>query len=75
MPPVGQGANAALLDGALLGLALAEHRDQAAAVAAYEREMHACTGCRGADERADAGSAGPAGCRPPAPGVSQGEGE
>lgn len=44
MPPVGQGANAALLDGALLGLALAEHRDdQPAAVAAYEREMHART--------------------------------
>jgi len=44
MPPVGQGANAALLDGAQLALALAEHRDdQAAAVTAYEREMLART--------------------------------
>jgi len=44
MPPVGQGANAALLDGALLALALAEHGDdQAAAVAAYEYEMHTRT--------------------------------
>lgn len=41
MPPVGQGANAALLDGALLGLALTEHPDdQAAAVTTYEHEMH-----------------------------------
>jgi 2-polyprenyl-6-methoxyphenol hydroxylase-like FAD-dependent oxidoreductase len=40
MPPVGQGANMALLDGALLGLALATHPDDVpAAVAEYEREM------------------------------------
>ena len=40
MPPTGQGANMALLDGALLGLALAAHPgDVPAAVAEYEREM------------------------------------
>ncbi|GAB3574055.1 NAD(P)/FAD-dependent oxidoreductase [Amycolatopsis endophytica] len=40
MPPVGEGANMALLDGALLGLALAAHPgDFAAAVREYEREM------------------------------------
>lgn len=40
MPPVGQGANMAMLDGALLGLALAAHRDDFhAAVHDYEREM------------------------------------
>ncbi|WP_329056126.1 FAD-dependent monooxygenase [Amycolatopsis sp. NBC_01488] len=40
MPPVGEGANMALLDGALLGLALAEHPDDfPAAVEEYEREM------------------------------------
>jgi 2-polyprenyl-6-methoxyphenol hydroxylase-like FAD-dependent oxidoreductase len=40
MPPVGQGANMALLDGALLGLALAAHPDDfPAAVKEYEREM------------------------------------
>ncbi|MEU4745479.1 FAD-dependent monooxygenase [Actinosynnema sp. NPDC023658] len=45
MPPVGQGANMALLDGALLGLALAAHPDDpATAVADYEREMFDRTG-------------------------------
>jgi len=40
MPPVGQGANMALLDGALLGLALAAHpTDPSTAVTDYEREM------------------------------------
>ncbi|MET7732039.1 NAD(P)/FAD-dependent oxidoreductase [Streptomyces sp. NPDC005402] len=40
MPPVGQGANMALLDGAVLGLALAAHpNDFPAAVKEYEREM------------------------------------
>ncbi|RSN58963.1 FAD-dependent oxidoreductase [Amycolatopsis sp. WAC 04182] len=40
MPPVGEGANMALLDGALLGLALAAHPgDFPAAVKDYEREM------------------------------------
>jgi len=40
MPPVGQGANMAMLDGALLGLALAAHpNDYPAAVKEYEREM------------------------------------
>ncbi|WET79629.1 FAD-dependent monooxygenase [Amycolatopsis sp. QT-25] len=40
MPAVGEGANMALLDGALLGLALAAHPgDFPTAVKAYEREM------------------------------------
>ncbi len=45
MPPVGQGANMALLDGALLGLALAAHPDDfPAAVKEYESEMFERTG-------------------------------
>ncbi|MFI9818692.1 FAD-dependent oxidoreductase [Saccharothrix variisporea] len=40
MPPVGEGANMALLDGALLGLALAAHPDDIpTAIKDYEREM------------------------------------
>jgi 2-polyprenyl-6-methoxyphenol hydroxylase-like FAD-dependent oxidoreductase len=40
MPPTGQGANMALLDGALLGLALTAHpHDLPTAVKEYEREM------------------------------------
>ncbi|MFJ1731384.1 FAD-dependent oxidoreductase [Streptomyces sp. NPDC088254] len=45
MPPVGEGANMALLDGALLGLALASHPDDfPSAVEEYEREMFERTG-------------------------------
>ncbi|MEU7180283.1 MULTISPECIES: FAD-dependent oxidoreductase [Streptomyces] len=48
MPPVGQGANMALLDGALLGLALAAHPDDfPTAVKEYEREMFARTSAAG----------------------------
>ncbi|WP_380282841.1 FAD-dependent oxidoreductase [Kitasatospora purpeofusca] len=48
MPPVGQGANMALLDGALLGLALAAHPDDfPAAVEEYEREMFERAGAAG----------------------------
>jgi 2-polyprenyl-6-methoxyphenol hydroxylase-like FAD-dependent oxidoreductase len=48
MPPVGQGANMALLDGALLGLALAAHPDDfPAAVREYEREMFDRTSAAG----------------------------
>jgi 2-polyprenyl-6-methoxyphenol hydroxylase-like FAD-dependent oxidoreductase len=45
MPPVGEGANMALIDGALLGLALAAHPDDVpAAVKEYEHEMFERTG-------------------------------
>jgi 2-polyprenyl-6-methoxyphenol hydroxylase-like FAD-dependent oxidoreductase len=45
MPAVGQGANMALLDGAVLGRALAAHPgDSPAAVEEYEREMFERTG-------------------------------
>ncbi|MCX4664986.1 FAD-dependent oxidoreductase [Streptomyces uncialis] len=45
MPPVGEGANMALLDGALLGRALATHPDDfPTAVKDYEREMFTRTG-------------------------------
>ena len=48
MPPVGQGANMALLDGALLGLALAAHPDDfPAAVKEYECEMFRRTSAAG----------------------------
>ncbi|MER6365593.1 FAD-dependent monooxygenase [Kitasatospora sp. NPDC001527] len=48
MPPVGQGANMALLDGALLGLALAAHPDDfPAAVEEYEHEMFERTSAAG----------------------------
>jgi 2-polyprenyl-6-methoxyphenol hydroxylase-like FAD-dependent oxidoreductase len=48
MLPVGQGANMALLDGALLGLALAAHPDDfPAAVKEYEPEMFGRTSAAG----------------------------
>ncbi|ADJ44175.1 FAD-dependent oxidoreductase [Amycolatopsis mediterranei S699] len=47
MPPVGEGANMALLDGALLGLALVAHPDDfGTAVAEYEKEMFERTEAR-----------------------------
>ncbi|MFF0462659.1 FAD-dependent oxidoreductase [Streptomyces mexicanus] len=50
MPPVGEGANQALLDGVLLARAIAGHRDDvAAAVAAYEAEMFDRAAVVGAD--------------------------
>lgn len=48
MPPVGQGANMAMLDGALLGIALATRpHDFPAAVKDYEREMFERTSAAG----------------------------
>ncbi|MYW17485.1 FAD-dependent monooxygenase, partial [Streptomyces sp. SID2955] len=48
MPPVGQGANMALLDGVLLGLALVAHADDSSgAVEEYEREMFERTSAAG----------------------------
>ncbi|NUR60728.1 MAG: FAD-dependent monooxygenase [Catenulispora sp.] len=48
MPPVGHGANMALLDGAALALALAAHPDDLpVGVAEYEREMFERTGAVG----------------------------
>ncbi|MYW49106.1 NAD(P)/FAD-dependent oxidoreductase [Streptomyces sp. SID161] len=48
MPPVGQGANMALLDGVLLGLALVAHADDfSGAVEEYEREMFERTSAAG----------------------------
>ena len=45
MPAVGEGANMALIDGAMLGLALAAHPDDfPAAIKEYEREMFERTG-------------------------------
>ena len=45
MPAVGEGANQALIDGSMLGLAVAAHPDDyAAAVKAYEGEMFDRTG-------------------------------
>jgi 2-polyprenyl-6-methoxyphenol hydroxylase-like FAD-dependent oxidoreductase len=48
MPPIGQGANMALLDGVLLGRSLAAHpHDFPTAVAEYEREMFDRTSAAG----------------------------
>jgi 2-polyprenyl-6-methoxyphenol hydroxylase-like FAD-dependent oxidoreductase len=48
MPPIGQGANMALLDGAVLGRALAAHPDDfPTAVKEYEREMFERTSATG----------------------------
>ncbi|CAL9405388.1 Flavin-dependent monooxygenase [Streptomyces sp. enrichment culture] len=49
MPPVGEGANQAMLDGVLLARAIAENAgDPAAAIAAYEAEMFERTAAIGA---------------------------
>ncbi|MGA6168276.1 FAD-dependent oxidoreductase [Amycolatopsis magusensis] len=53
MPPVGEGANMALLDGAVLGLALAAHPDDfPAAIEEYEQEMFERTSAAARDSAA-----------------------